>query len=132
VLTPRVPTWLIICAIFVVIFIVCGRVDAATRRAHPRVMRMSATAYCLKGRTSNGDRVRRGMVAADPRLIPPGTVLRVVGSRASGIYTVSDRGGSIKGRELDIFMPNCRAARQFGRRPVRVRVIERVGATARR
>jgi len=113
--------------------VVCGSVDAtATRRTHPRTMRMSATAYCLRGRTSTGDRVRRGIVAADHRVLPPGTVLRVVGSRASGIYTVADRGGSISGRELDIFMPSCRAARQFGRRPVRVQVIERAGATARR
>ena len=36
-----------------------------------------ATAYCLKGRTANGGSVRRGIVAADPRILPLGTQIEV-------------------------------------------------------
>ena len=84
-------------------------------------MRLSATAYCLSGKTSSGERPRAGTVAADPRVLPIGTVLRIHPYR--GLYTVLDTGSGLKGRELDIYMPSCRKARAFGRRTVRVEIV---------
>src|SRR6267143_3719180 len=36
-----------------------------------------ATAYCLKGRTASGVDTRPGMIAADPRVLPLGTVVHI-------------------------------------------------------
>jgi 3D (Asp-Asp-Asp) domain-containing protein len=46
------------------------------------------------------------------------------GKGYAGVYTVLDTGSTIKGRDLDIFMSSCRAARRFGKRPVHVRILE--------
>ena len=88
-------------------------------------MRVVATAYCQRGPTRSGVRAQPGVVAADPRVFPLGTVLEIVapGSRYAGMYTVMDTGGEIKGREIDIFMPSCARAHEFGRREVRVRIV---------
>jgi len=87
---------------------------------------MTATAYCDRGPTKSGVRAQRGVAAADLRRFPVGTRLRVVapGQPYAGTYTVLDSGSAIKGRDLDIFMPNCRAAKRFGKRAVQVRILE--------
>ncbi len=82
-----------------------------------------ATAYCLKGRTANGGNVRRGIVAADPRVLPLGTRIQLNAGSYSGIYTVADTGGVVKGRILDIWVPSCSEAMRFGRRSVAVSVL---------
>lgn len=80
----------------------------------------SATAYCLKGRTAMGHGVRRGIIAADPRVLKLGSKVTVNAGAWSGTYLVSDTGGAIKGKKLDIWVPNCGEARKFGRRTVQV------------
>jgi 3D (Asp-Asp-Asp) domain-containing protein len=80
----------------------------------------SATAYCLRGRTASGGSVRRGIVAADPRVLPLGTRINIDAGSYSGSYTVADTGGAIRGRKLDIWVANCSEARRFGRRNVSV------------
>ena len=80
----------------------------------------SATAYCLKGRTASGAGVRRGIVAADPRILPLGTRINLNAGAYSGSYIVADTGGAIKGRKLDIWVANCSEAIRFGRRNVTV------------
>lgn len=82
-----------------------------------------ATAYCLKGRTASGSGVRRGIVAADRRVLPLGTKIQISAGAYSGTYTVADTGGAIKGRILDIWMPSCSEAIRFGRRSVKVSVV---------
>jgi len=79
-----------------------------------------ATAYCLKGRTANGGGVRRGIVAADPRVLPLGSQIQLNAGSYSGTYTVADTGGAVKGRKLDIWVPSCSEAIRFGRRNVMV------------
>jgi len=82
-----------------------------------------ATAYCLQGRTANGGGVRRGIVAADPRVLPLGTKIQVSAGAYSGTYTVADTGGAIKGRILDIWVPTCSEANRFGRRSITVSIV---------
>ena len=79
-----------------------------------------ATAYCLKGRTAMGHGVRKGLIAADPRVLKLGSRIDVSGGAYGGNYLVSDTGGKIKGRRLDIWMASCAEARRFGRRTVSV------------
>lgn len=80
----------------------------------------TATAYCLKGRTASGSGVRRGIVAADPRVLPLGTRINLQAGSYSGSYIVADTGGGIRGRRLDIWVSSCSEAKRFGRRKVSV------------
>lgn len=85
----------------------------------------TATAYCLRGRTATGAGVRRGIVAADRRVLPMGTRINLGAGAYSGSYLVADTGGAVKGRKLDIWMASCAEARRFGRRSVSVSVLGR-------
>jgi 3D (Asp-Asp-Asp) domain-containing protein len=80
----------------------------------------TATAYCLRGRTAMGHGVRAGLIAADPRVLRLGSRINLGAGAYSGNYLVSDTGGKIKGRRLDIWMASCSEARRFGRRNVTV------------
>ncbi len=82
-----------------------------------------ATAYCLKGRTASGGGVRRGIVAADPRVLPLGTRIYIEAGAYSGTYTVTDTGGAIRGNILDIWVPNCGEAVRFGRKAITVSLV---------
>ena len=84
-----------------------------------------ATAYCLRGRTASGSSVRRGIVAADRRILPLGTRIQISAGAYSGTYVVADTGGAVKGNTLDIWVPNCAEANRFGRRTVMVNVLGR-------
>ena len=91
-----------------------------------------ATAYCLKGRTASGINTRPGMIAADPSVLPLGTVVHLRAGRYTGTYTVMDTGGLIKGRLVDVYVPTYREALEFGRQRVKIKVIGRSAAKGRR
>ncbi len=84
-----------------------------------------ATAYCLKGRTASGATTQQGMIAADPRVLPLGTVVHIRAGSYTGTYTVTDTGSRIKGRIVDVYVPTYKEAKQFGRRQVKIKVIGR-------
>jgi len=83
----------------------------------------SATAYSLRGRTASGQYVTRGLIAADPRVLPLGTRVKIDAGPWSGEYLVADTGGAIKGRKIDIWTPSAREALSFGRRTVKLTVL---------
>jgi rare lipoprotein A len=88
-------------------------------------MAFVATGYCLGTTTASGARVRRGFVAADPAVLPLGSVIRVGQSgRYDGVYTVMDTGPKVRGRHVDLFIESCAAAKVFGRRTVRVSILD--------
>ena len=91
--------------------------------AAPSSLRVTATAYCQNGKTASGTPARTGIVAADPSVLPVGSVLRIVDGPSSGVYTVMDTGAAVKGRRIDIFIPDCRRALKFGEQKLRIRVI---------
>ena len=88
-------------------------------------MQFTATAYCQGSVTATGTRPTEGIVAADPKLLPFGTKVRLTGldARYDGVYTVRDTGGSIRGHRIDLFIRDCREAVRFGRRPTTVAVV---------
>src|SRR6185295_7000145 len=90
-----------------------------------------ATAYCRGTTTASGIAVRAGIAAADPKILPIGSVIQVDGVKAPyhGIYTVLDTGPEIKGREVDIYMWNCDEAVSFGRKHVSLTVLRQGWAT---
>lgn len=85
----------------------------------------TATAYSLRGRTASGRPTSRGVIAADRRVLPIGTRVRLEAGQYSGEYVVADTGGQVRGRKIDIWVPNAGEAMRFGRRPVRLTVLTR-------
>jgi 3D (Asp-Asp-Asp) domain-containing protein len=85
----------------------------------------SATSYCKGFQTASGVPVQSGIVAADPEILPLGTVVEIeqLPQKFNGVYTVMDTGPEIKGREVDVYMWSCNEALQFGRRPIRLTVL---------
>jgi 3D (Asp-Asp-Asp) domain-containing protein len=82
-----------------------------------------ATAYCVTGITKSGVMVAPGHVAADPRVIPLGSMIYVDSPLMSGIYQVLDTGRLIKGKIIDIYIPSYERCIDFGRRTVKVKVL---------
>lgn len=67
--------------------------------------------------TANGARVKWGVVAVDPSVIPYGTRMFIVandGSYVYGLSTAEDCGGAIQNKRLDLYMPTLEEAFQFG------------------
>jgi 3D (Asp-Asp-Asp) domain-containing protein len=85
----------------------------------------SATAYCKGLVTTSGVAAQTGVVAADPELLPVGSVIEVdsLPPKYNGIYTVMDTGPAVQGRQIDVYMWSCNEALQFGRRPVHLNVL---------
>jgi 3D (Asp-Asp-Asp) domain-containing protein len=83
----------------------------------------TATAYNVYGITYSGVVVRKGIVAADPQILPIGSVIEIAAGKYSGIYTVMDTGAVIKGNIIDIYLPDYEEAMRFGRQRVKVRVV---------
>ena len=109
------------------------------------ILRFRATAYCKGTTTASGAGIQTGIAAADPDLLPVGSVIRVEGlsSRYNGIYTILDTGPRVQGRQIDVYMWSCNEALAFGRRTIRLQVMrlgwnprtstpERVGTEFRR
>lgn len=94
-----------------------------------RVITMQATAYdpTAGSRTAMGTRARVGAVAVDPRVIPLGSKLYIEtadGFPSYGYATAEDTGGAIKGNRIDLFYSTNAQALRFGRRNVKVYVLE--------
>lgn len=98
-------------------------------RGTPMLM-MEATAYdpgprsCgryASGRTAIGMKAGKGVVAVDPRVIPLGTRLYIEGY---GAAVAGDVGSAIKGRRIDLGFGTYAEAIRWGRRNVRVQILD--------
>lgn len=98
--------------------------------SRPRILTLLATAYtpgresCGKyadGKTAVMSRAGYGIVAVDPKVIPLGTRLYVEGY---GFALAQDVGGRIRGRRIDLLIPDLKTARRFGARKVKVYVLD--------
>jgi 3D (Asp-Asp-Asp) domain-containing protein len=95
-------------------------------RPRPGVrLRFGATAYCKGKTTASGVNVRSGIAAADPDLLPVGSVIQVNAPRQryDGIYTIMDTGPRVQGRRLDLYMWSCYEALDFGYTRVDISVL---------
>ncbi|MCT4606998.1 MAG: 3D domain-containing protein [Marinisporobacter sp.] len=105
-----------------------------------KMIKMTATAYdagfesCGKnpdhpqyGITRSGTKVRPGVVAVDPRVIPLGTKLYVKaldGSKDYGFASAEDTGGAIKGKKIDLYFESSKDVARYGKRKVIVYVLD--------
>jgi 3D (Asp-Asp-Asp) domain-containing protein len=85
----------------------------------------TATAYCKGITTTSGVAVQSGVAAADPELLPVGSVVDISGlpQKFNGIYTILDTGPAVQGRQVDLYMWSCNEALGFGRKPARLTVL---------
>lgn len=109
---------------------------AEVKPARSRVIMMEVTAYCpcpkccgpkARGITASGRHVshNKGLfVAADTRLLPFYTKLKIPGYAGEQPVQVLDRGGAIKGNKLDVFFPSHKTALQWGRQKIAVTVVD--------
>lgn len=88
-------------------------------------LRFTATFYCKGTTTASGVNVRNGIAAADPDLLPIGSVIRIdkLGEKYDGIYTVMDTGPKVQGRHVDVYLWSCNEAIQMGRRKMQLTVL---------
>ncbi|HEY7498617.1 MAG TPA: 3D domain-containing protein [Vicinamibacterales bacterium] len=88
-------------------------------------LRFMATAYCKGTTTASGVNVRTGIAAADPEILPVGSVVQIerLGERYNGIYTIMDTGPKVQGRHIDIYMWSCHEALALGRRSMQLQVL---------
>jgi 3D (Asp-Asp-Asp) domain-containing protein len=91
-------------------------------------LRFTATGYCKGTTTASGVNVRTGIAAADPDILPVGSVIQVsgLGDKYNGIYTIMDTGPKVQGRHIDIYMWSCNEALELGRRSMHI-VVLRLG-----
>lgn len=90
-----------------------------------------ATAYCDRGATASTRLAKPGTIAVDPRFVSLGSRVKVVFTpavinvralhdviRSMGrrMFDADDTGGAIKGRRIDVWLPSCHDALQFGHR----------------
>src|SRR5687768_3382843 len=81
----------------------------------------TATAYYIEETTATDAKTAHGIVAADPDVLPFGTIIRIHKLKShNSIYTMKDSGRKIKNREIDLFIPSCNATKEFGRQPITV------------
>lgn len=100
--------------------------------------KFQATAYCetgkgcIKGRyngiTKSGIKVRRGIIAVDPKVIKLGTLVEIIEPKNyAGIYLAADTGSAVRGKIIDIWMPSYKEAISFGRRKVLIKIVGKDG-----
>ena len=96
------------------------------RSAKGKIRKFLAFAYTSGRLTSEGNKPIAGTtIAADPRVLPMGSRVRITGAgEYSGIYTVSDKGSAIKGQKVDIFVRSRDEAIQFGRKHVYIDILD--------
>lgn len=96
----------------------------ATPAAGTRLV-FGATAYCKGNTTTSGVAVQTGIAAADPALLPVGSVIGIEGlaKKYDGVYTVLDTGPSVHGRHVDLYMWSCYEAQAFGHQQTRLTVM---------
>jgi 3D (Asp-Asp-Asp) domain-containing protein len=85
----------------------------------------NASAYCKGIVTASGVPAQSGIAAADPELLPVGSVIEIdsLPQKYNGIYTVMDTGPLVQGRLVDVYMWSCNEALAFGRKPIRLTVL---------
>ncbi len=102
-------------------------VSRGSEYRYSKCLDMTATAYCTGTHTATGMRVRYGVVAVDPKVIPLGSRLYIEGPNGSWIYgtaVAADTGGAVKGNIIDLYVESYSEAINFGRRKAKVYILE--------
>jgi len=86
-------------------------------------LKVEATAYCGDEVTSLGIKpTPYRTIAVDPKVIPYGSVVYIPEYKA--LFRAEDTGSAIKGKRIDIFLPNEDECKEFGRKNIRIYVLK--------
>lgn len=108
--------------------------SASKKSSANKVLDITATAYASgyedngiwNDKTHIGTKVRPGIIAVDPKVIPLGSKVYIEFPDGKGMYAVAeDTGGAIKGNRIDIAMSTRDKAKKFGIQDVKVHVLEK-------
>ncbi|MEG6586021.1 3D domain-containing protein [Dendrosporobacter sp. 1207_IL3150] len=108
-------------------------VSAETKTSATSTLDIVATAYAPgphdNGKWGNltymGTKVRPGIIAVDPKIIPLGSKVRIDFADGRTVEAIAeDTGGAIKGNRIDIAMQTVSEAYKFGMQKVKVTVLE--------
>lgn len=103
---------------------------ASATQVKGKVLTVSATAYTASctgcsGVTATGINLKNNpgmkVISVDPSIIPLGTKVYVEGY---GHAIAGDTGGAIKGNKIDVFIPSKDEALKWGRRTVKVTILQ--------
>ena len=106
---------------------------AAEHPVKSEAIEMVATAYAPGAHdngkwgdlTHMGTKVRPGVIAVDPKLIPLGSRVYIEFADGHGAYaTAEDTGGAIKGNRIDIAMSTVSEAYDFGMQKAKVYILK--------
>ncbi|XQY91164.1 LysM peptidoglycan-binding domain-containing protein [Metabacillus sp. HB246100] len=104
--------------------------QASESKSTAKELTVTATAYTAScegcsGTTAIGinllENPNQKVIAVDPNVIPLGSTVHVEGY---GEAVAGDTGGAIKGNKIDLFMPSKSDAINFGRKEVKVTIID--------
>ena len=87
-----------------------------------QTLNVESTAYTYTGnKTATGIAAREGLIAVDPKVIAMGSKVYVEGY---GYALAADTGGDIRGNRIDVFFSTLRQCLDWGRKPVRIYVLQ--------
>ncbi len=105
---------------------------------YTKVLDMTATAYTASyvdtlkkpgdsgfGICYTGMKVREGIIAVDPKVIPLGTKVYISGGpKDYGFAIAGDIGSAIKGNKIDLYYDSMKAVYSWGKRKVKVYILK--------
>jgi len=92
-----------------------------------RVITAKVTGYAIgagavSNRTASGTQTHWGTVAADTRLYPFGTRVRIQGFEET-VFVVEDTGSAVRGNVFDVWFPDAASARRLGAQTRQVTIL---------
>lgn len=77
----------------------------------------TVTCHTGSGQTASGRTDGPGLAAVDPKVLPFGSRIRI---EKVGVVTAADKGGSVGGPSVDVWVPSEAACSSFGRQRLQV------------
>jgi 3D (Asp-Asp-Asp) domain-containing protein len=77
--------------------------------------------------TATGKEICEGVIAVDPKVIPLGVEVEI---KNIGTFIAEDTGSKIKGNRIDIYFGTKQEAKEFGKRGIWLRIIEKPGESS--
>ena len=85
-------------------------------------LKVRAVAYSSGTHTALGTKLRYGVIAVDPKVIPYRTKVYI--KELDRVFVAEDCGGGIKGKIIDIYMPSEAQCNRWGSRNITIQILK--------
>lgn len=85
-------------------------------------LKVRAVAYSSGTHTALGTKLRYGVIAVDPKVIPYRTKVYI--KELDKVFVAEDCGGGIKGNIIDIYMPSESQCNKWGSRNITIQILK--------